>query len=136
MSQKNVNTIESIYRSFAEGDIASVLGAMSEDIEWNEAENFPYADGSPYTGPVEVAEGVFQRLGKEWEYFRLEVERILDAGDTVVTLGRYQAKNRETHREIDAQFVHVWDFEDEKIKRFQQYTDTKQVAHAYGRITV
>jgi len=46
---------------------------MSPDIQWNEAENFVYADGNPYVGPDAVVNGVFARLGAEWEYWNLEV---------------------------------------------------------------
>jgi hypothetical protein len=36
---------------------------MDPSIEWNEAENFIYADRNPYVGPQAVLEGVFTRLG-------------------------------------------------------------------------
>ncbi len=94
MSQENVKIVESMYAAFASGDVPAVLGAMDPQIVWNEAENFPYADGNPYVGPDAIVEGVFMRLGSEWEYWNLAIEDLLDAGDTVVALGRYQAKNK------------------------------------------
>lgn len=51
MSKENVAVIQGIYDVFATCDFAGVLSRMSPDIVWNEAENFPYADGNPYTGP-------------------------------------------------------------------------------------
>lgn len=51
MSKENVALIQGIYGALAIGDVAGVLSRMSPDIVWNEAENFPYADGKPYTGP-------------------------------------------------------------------------------------
>ena len=47
MSQENVALVRGIYDSFAAGDVPAVLGAMSPDIVWNEAENFPLADRNP-----------------------------------------------------------------------------------------
>jgi ketosteroid isomerase-like protein len=82
MSQENVKTVQSMYAAFASGDVPTVLGSMDPKIEWNEAENFPYADGNPYVGPDAIVEGVFARLVGEWEYWHLAVERVLDAGDT------------------------------------------------------
>jgi len=69
MSQENVALVRAVYDAFATGDIAGVLGRMSADMVWNEAENFPYADGNPYRGPDAVLAGVFARIGAEWDGF-------------------------------------------------------------------
>ena len=132
MSQENVDVVRSMYDAFATGDVPAVLDRMDAEIVWNEAENFPYADGNPYIGPQAVLDGVFMRLGTEWDYWRLGIERILDAGDTVVALGRYQAKHKETRTEINAQFTHVWGLRDGKAASFQQYADTAQIQQAVG----
>jgi ketosteroid isomerase-like protein len=129
---ENVNLLRNMYASFEKGDVASVLAAMDPQIEWNEAENFPYADGNPYIGPEAVVQGVFARLGSEWDYWNLSIEEILDAGESVVALGRYQARNKDTGSEIDAQFAHVWRFKQGKATAFQQYADTAQVQKAVG----
>lgn len=76
------------------------------------------------------AEGLFARLGRDWDFWSLAVEHVLDAGDNVVVLGRYQAKHSETGSDLDAQFAHVRWLEDGKIKRFQQYADTHQAQRA------
>ena len=62
MSAENVAIVRGIYNAFAAGDVAGVLAAMSPDLVWHEAENFPYADRNPYRGPQAVASGVFARL--------------------------------------------------------------------------
>lgn len=129
----NVDVIRGAYAAFAEGDVPAVLAAMAPDVEWNEAENFPYADGNPYVGPDAIAEGVFSRLGQEWDFWSLAIEHVLDAGDNVVVLGRYQSRHSETGSDLNAQFAHIWWLENGKIKRFQQYTDTAQTLDAVGR---
>jgi ketosteroid isomerase-like protein len=130
MSQGNVEIVRSMYDAFAQGDVDAVIARLDPGIEWNEAEHFPYADGNPYVGPDAVVHGVFARLGSEWEYWSLDIDRLLDAGDTVVACGRYRAKNRATGGEINAQFTHVWDLQDGKAAKFQQYADTHQVLRA------
>jgi ketosteroid isomerase-like protein len=107
-----------------------VLGAMSPDIVWNEAENFPYADGNPYVGPQAIAEGVFARCIDEWDGFAVSVEEILDAGDTIVALGRYGGSCKATGKAMNPQLAHVWRIADGKAVAFQQYVDTLQVARA------
>jgi ketosteroid isomerase-like protein len=133
MSQENVALVQGIYAGLRAGDVPGVVARMSPDIVWNEAENFPYADRNPYLGPEAILTGVFARLGTEWEGFAAIADEFLDAGDTVVVLGRYQGTYLSTGRTLDAQLVHVWRIEDGKAVAFQQYTDTLQVARITER---
>ena len=77
-----------------------------------------------------MLEGVFARLGEDWEAFEIAPEELLDAGDRVVALGHYNAKHRATGKEVRAQFAHVWSVRGGMVTSFQQYTDTKQFADA------
>ncbi|NEM05437.1 nuclear transport factor 2 family protein [Geodermatophilus normandii] len=129
----SVETIKALYDAFARGDVGTVLDAMDEAIEWSEAEGNPWHLGRPFVGPQQVVDGVFARIGDEYEDFRLELHRFLADGDTVAVQGRYSAtSHRATGRPLDAQFVHVWDLRDGKLVRFQQYTDTRQWADVMG----
>lgn len=130
MSQANVDLIANLYAAFARGDAPAVLGAMDPGIVWNEAENFPYSDRNPYVGPGAVAEGVFMRLAMEWDGFEVVPEEILDAGETVVVLGRYRGTYKATGQSIHAQAAHIWRLKDGKVTAFQQYADTAQVSRA------
>lgn len=132
MSQQNVSLVQNIYSAFARGDVPEVLSHFADDIQWNEADNFPYADGNPYVGPIRILEGVFARLGAEWEGFTVNPAEFLDAGEKVVVLGRYGGKYKSSGREVDAQFAHVWIIEGGRVKGFQQYTDTAQFQRAVG----
>ena len=128
----NGQRIRSAYDAFGRGDVPAVLAVLDPDVVWMEAESTTYADRNPYRGPQAVLEGVFMRLGADWSDFRVNVEQIVDGGDTVVGLGRYTATNKATGRPINSQFAHVWHLRDGKIVRFQQYADTAQFARASG----
>ncbi len=132
MSKQNVELIRAIYDAFAVGDIPAVLGRFSETIVWNEAENFPYADKNPYVGPQAILEGVFMRIGAEWDGFALKIDDIIDAGDTVIALGRYLGTYKATGKPQNTQMAHVWRVADGKAARFQQYADTLAVARVIG----
>ena len=132
MSEENRSTIQRMYEAFGRGDIATVLGALDPEVEWWEAENFIYADNNPYVGPQAVLQGVFARIGAEWEGFSVTPKEILDAGETVVGRGYYAGKFRGTGRDVRAQFAHVFSFRDGKVVQFQQYTDTAQFRDAVG----
>lgn len=127
----NVAVVDGLYKAFAKGDIPAALGAMDANIVWNEAENFPYADQNPYKGPEAVLNGVFARIGAEWEYWNLTDIKLHDmSGNMVLATLRYKAKHKTTGKTIDSQTAHLWTLKDGKITAFQQFTDTKQAAAA------
>ena len=134
MSAENVETVKGIYQAFATGDVPAVLAALSPEIEWNEAENFPYADGNPYHGPDAVLNGVFARIGGDWDGFAVEPSEFLDAGDTVVMTGRYTGTCKATGRSMNPWVAHFWTFADGKAVQFQQLVDTLAVARAVGSV--
>ena len=130
-SNPNVEIIQGLYDAFAVGDGGAVLATFSPDIVWNEAESNSLAEGNPYIGPQAVAEGVFGRIGQEWDTFTLTDQTIYGVGeDMVLATGRYEGTHATTGKSINAQHVHLWWFEDGMITRFQQYVDTKQLADA------
>ena len=124
----NLNKIKAVYDAFAKGDIPSVLEIMSPDIDWTEAEGFPYA--GTYRGPRAVLEGVFMRLGTEWNGFAAVPHEFVDGGDTIVALGKYSGTYKATNKSFQADFAHVWKLRDGKAVRFVQYVDTLVVQRA------
>jgi len=129
-SETDLAVIQGMYDAFAVGDVEFVVAAMAGDIVWNEAENFPYADGNPYVGSQAIVEGVFGRLVAEWEYWDLDLQDNLQDDNRIAFFGRYNAKHKESGKTISAQFVHVWEVVDGKAASFQQYADTAQVLAA------
>ena len=120
--------MQKVYDAFAKGDILAVLDFLSADIDWTEAEGFPY--GGTYHGPKAVLEGVFMRLGSEWEGYAAVPDELIDAGDTVVALGKYSGTYKRTGKSFQANFAHVWKIRDGKAFRFVQYVDTLIVQRA------
>ncbi len=110
-----------------------VIGILDPQIVWNEAENFVYADKSPYIGVDAVLERPFCPAGSGWDGFSAVPHEIVDGGETVVALGRYGGVYKATGVKVNAQFVHVFKFKDGKIAAFQQYTDTAQFKDAVTR---
>lgn len=123
----NGDIIRGLYEAFSKGDIAGVLEVLDENIEWIEADGFPY--GGTYRGPHAVLEGVFQKLGTEWEGWTAYPNKIVDGGgEEVVSLGTYTGKYLATGKSISVPYAHAWTLKDGKAVRFQQYTDTAEVA--------
>ncbi|MFH4966125.1 ester cyclase [Gaetbulibacter sp. M235] len=127
-SPDNVGIIEGTYNSFAAGDVDSVLAAFDPNIVWNEAENFPYADGNPYIGGEAIVKGIFARLGGEWDNFHIANLKIHDmSNNMVLATGRYQGTYKKNGAALDIQMAHLWTLKDGKIVSFQQYADTKGI---------
>jgi ketosteroid isomerase-like protein len=133
MSEQNVNVVKGMYNAFGTGDIPTIIEALAPDVEWLEAENFIYADRNPYIGPNAVLEGVFMRIGAEWEGFVVSPNGVLDAGETVIGHGYYSGTYKKNGKQVKAQFAHFFTFKDGKVAKFQQYTDTAQFMQATAK---
>ena len=133
MNSDHATIVRQVYDAFAQGDVPAVLGALDQNIHWQEAEGTVYAEGNPYIGPTAVLQGIFGRLAGEWDQFAVKPEEILATPEGALALGRYSATYKATGRRIDAQFAHVWRLADGKVTGFRQYTDTAQFNQAMGK---
>lgn len=124
----NLETLQAGYGSFAKGDVPAVLALFDAQIEWTEAEGFPYA--GTYIGPEAVAGEVFMKLGTEWDGFSAVPSEYIDGGDKIVALGLYSGTYKATGKSFEAPFAHVWTFREGKAVKFVQYTDTVLVQEA------
>lgn len=131
LPEENRAIVHSMYQSFSEGDIPSVLTSLDPKVVWMEAEGNSYADGNPYKGPDAVLEGVFTRIGDDYESFILEDIKLHEmANDKVLATLRYNGKLKSNGATIDAQAAHLWTLSNGKVISFQQYVDTKQLDEA------
>ena len=121
----NKDIVEGVYASFAKGDVPAVLGAMADDIQWAEADGFPLA--GTYVGPQAVLEGVFMRLGEVGDEWTVVPDQFVVDGDTVVALGSYTWKHKESGAPAAVKMAHVWTVENGKLATFQQHVDTVRV---------
>jgi ketosteroid isomerase-like protein len=133
VNMNNVSLLKSLYEAFGRGDIPSVLGAMSPEIKWYQAESNPYMpSGDPWIGPDAILNNLFMKLGGEWDDFAVHPNSFHDAGNTVVVEARYSGTYKATGKSMDTQVCHVWDLEDGKLTRFQQYVDTAKLRDVMG----
>jgi ketosteroid isomerase-like protein len=119
----NVDIVKRSYDAFSRHDMEGVMGDMHPEIVWHQAQGLPH--GGTYRGLDEVKRNIFDPLDAEWwDEFAADPEEFLDAGSQVVVVGRYRGTAKETGKQLDVPFVHIWTLEDERAIQFRQFLDT------------
>jgi ketosteroid isomerase-like protein len=122
--------VQQAYQHFKNGDIQSVLGLLSEDVEWTlfEIEGVPFS--GTRRGPERVGE-FFSEVFDTEEVLHFEPRELVAQGDKVVALGNYAWRVKSTGLEYETDFVHVLTMRDGKVARYQEFMDTAVVGAAY-----
>lgn len=124
----NIKVVQELYRAFREQDYDTFLRISTEDIEWIQNEGFP--GGATYKGASAVIEGVFKANNNQWSGFAYQIEEILDAGKSVIVVGKYSGRDRVSGKSMSAAAAHIYDLHDGKIARFRMFADTKSIWNA------
>ena len=119
----NIEVIQELYRAFREQDYNAFRRMTTDDLEWIQNEGFP--GGATRKGASEVIEGVFKANDNNWENFAFNIEEFLDAGNSVIVIGRYAGYNRASGKPMSAAATHVYELRDRKVARFRMFADTK-----------
>ncbi|MBD1999047.1 nuclear transport factor 2 family protein [Leptolyngbya sp. FACHB-541] len=124
----NLEVIQELYRAFREKDYDAFLKICTPDLEWIQSEGFP--QGATYRGAEAVIEGVFKRNDTRWEKFSFQIEQYLDADESVIVIGAYVGRHRQSQKPLHAAAAHVYDLNNGKVCRFRMFADTKLIWNA------
>ncbi|MBX5273221.1 nuclear transport factor 2 family protein [Rhizobium sp. NLR17b] len=124
----NRDIIRRTYEGSSEENGRNLISVLSPQVEWTEAEGFPYA--GTYIGVEALMKGVFHRLANEWDGYKAEVHTYLSDGDRVAAFGVYSGTYKATGKSMTAHFAHLYELSDGRIIRMQQYVDTVKLQHA------
>ena len=130
--QRNTEIVKQAYDNFKRGDIESVLGLMSNDIDWR----LPAVEGMPQSGErrgINQVGEFFSLLAETQEFSEFEPREFIAQGDRVVALGNYRWMAKPTGREFSSNFVHVFTLSDGKVTGFDEYFDTAVAAAAFSK---
>jgi ketosteroid isomerase-like protein len=128
MSAQNVQVLRDGYAAFARQDVAAVLAAFDESIEWHTPDSLPF--GGTHRGHEGVG-AFFGALAEHWQELSVEPEEFIDGGDTIVVLARNRATG--AGGSVDATVVHVWRMRDGKAVSFTEFMDTARTLRALGQ---
>jgi ketosteroid isomerase-like protein len=124
-----IDTVRRFYDALGRGDVPVVLSLLDAEIEWTEAERFPYYSGT-WHGPDTVLSKLLIPLSRDWEGFSAHADDFITDGERVVSLGSYSGKYKRTGKSFRASFAHIWSVRGDKLTRFQMHTDTAKVLEA------
>jgi uncharacterized protein len=119
MARQNVELVERVYQSFRRRDFQDILRMCLPDVEVVQSTDLPW--GGVYKGQDRVRE-YFSALTRHISSTVL-VDRLIDAGDHVVAIGRTRGTIVVSGRSFDVPVVHVWQIRAGKIARFVPYMD-------------
>lgn len=129
--EDTIGVVQEFYSALGAGDVTRAVAVLSPDLEWTEAEGFPYYSGT-WRGPQPVVDKLLVPLTRDWTVFSVTPHEFIAADERVVSFGSYAGTFRSTGRSMSAPFAHRWVVRDGKIVRFNMYTDTVKVLEAMG----
>jgi len=124
-----VDTVRRFYDALGRGDVPAVVSLLGAQIEWTEAERFPYYGGT-WHGPQAVIDNLLVPLSNDWDGFSAKAHEFIADGDPAVSLGTYSGTFKKSGRSFSAAFAHVWTVHGDKLARFNMHTDTAKVLEA------
>src|SRR5215211_7334139 len=131
MSVENVALMRGVYDQMARGNFWALAPLLDDAVEWEWGRGYASLVGGPktYRGPKGVEAATKEWLAA-WEWFTIEAEEFIDAGEHVVVLTRYRAWPRHGGPEISEEAAEVWTFREGKIVRQRSYNDRDEAPAA------
>jgi ketosteroid isomerase-like protein len=125
----SVTIVRRFYDALGRRDVPAVLSLLDAQVEWTEAERFPYYSGT-WRSPQAVLDNVLKPLAADWAGFSAKADEFIAEGDRVVALGTYSGTFKKTGRSFSAAFAHVWTVRGDRLASFNMHTDTAKVLEA------
>ncbi len=133
MEAENTKVIQAAYAAFGRGDIPTLLGYMTDDVQWRPvmgtARHVPFS--GERRGKASVAE-FFKIVGETEDFEQFEPREFVAQGNTVVAIGHYRAVTKATGKRFDADFAMVFTLRDGKVASFREFTDSAGINAAFG----
>jgi ketosteroid isomerase-like protein len=128
-AEQNVGTIKQMYEAFGRGDVETILGLLTDDVDWS---TDAAIESAPWYGPRHGKDGVrsfFEGIasaGPVTEFTPLSYASN-DEGDVMVFI-RYGFTATATGRDARMHLHHYWKFRDGKVCYVRSSEDTALVS--------
>ena len=121
-----IKTIAQVYDAFGRGDVAAILDAVTDDVDWS-AETTSVA--APWYGVRHGKDAVaafFAAFGSAMEVEEFTPISFAASDSDVLTVVRFRARSRSTGRTAAMDLHHYFKFRDGKIAYYRGTEDTAQ----------
>ena len=129
MAQSNVEAIQALYRAFLKRELMTILSLVDSGIEIRVTEMLPW--GGTYKG-LGGLKDFFSKLLDHLDS-KVEFTEWIEAGDSVVAIGRSRGTVKANGNVFDIAIVHVWHLRDGKAVLFEPYIDMAAMLKALGK---
>jgi ketosteroid isomerase-like protein len=130
---QNTKVVQDAYEAFLRGDITTLLGSMTDDVQWDPVvgagSHVPFA--GKRAGKSQVGE-FFRLVSENVNFEQFEPREYVAQGDKVVALGHYRTVTKATGKSFECDFVMVFTLRDGKVSKFQEFTDSAGINAAFS----
>lgn len=129
-AEENVKTVQRMYEAFGRGDVAALLEALTDDVDWAADTS---SSAAPWYGirhgKTQVTE-FFQAFGETMEVQEFTPFAYASNDDEVHTVIRMRATARGTGRTVEQNLHHYFRFRDGRVDFYRGTEDTAQTVAA------
>jgi ketosteroid isomerase-like protein len=132
MSQENVENLRTLLETWSveawkRGEDMSLL---DPEVAYEDT-TLPDHVGETYRGHEGVSRAT-ARWTEPYDTFSIELERVVDAGDRVVSIHRVRGRARHTGIEGEGPVAYLWTFRAGKVIRFESFREPQDALEAAG----
>ncbi len=134
MSEENVDALRRLYEQFAQGNFWAARDVLDPKIEWEWSASMMDVVGGQRT-TYRGFEGVERALRDwlaAWDWFWVEADEIVDAGDAVFASISRRGRPKGSERELESHAYDVWTMESGKAVGYKAYDDRQEALQAAG----
>ena len=125
----NTQIVQEIYAAFGEGRVGDIVARIADDADFihSGGETIPWSGN--YKGPARVAQ-FFADLAGAVNVTEFTPNQYVEAGETVVALGRWGGTARATGKPFTSSWAMVWKLKDGKVSYYEAFEDSATIAKA------
>ena len=129
-AEGNITIIHSLYEAFGRGDVAGILEALAEDVDWATETS---VDGAPWYGPhrgKDTVPSFFEAFGSSMDVQDFTPTAFAANETDVFSIVRCSGTARSTGKPFATNLHHYFRFRDGLIYHYRGTEDTAQIVAA------
>jgi uncharacterized protein len=130
MSQENVEIVRRFADCWVRSDWTGGAELVDPDVEQHSTVG-GLEEGRVLRGVEEIRRD-YELVEESWDEHRIEMERLIDAGDRIVLFQREYQRGRSSGVELEIEAAVIFDLRDGRIVRIQGYMDRAAALEAAG----